>query len=147
MAKEACDQFEVEGKTTFQSANREEVSWCYAGEEMQGHRDNDHCTRTSSPKKEDQHLKKTYNDDISRCIWQKTIVSPSLHKYITAPRIIKSSSICTLFQYRWHKMGFVITAPVQPPVATFPPSQTMCDSLSHMVDPNSLVKIVCFSFY
>ena len=36
--------------------------------------------------------------------------------------------------------------PVQPPVAAFPPSRTMCDSLSHKVDPNSLFKIVCFSF-
>ena len=116
-------QVRGEGKTALQSANREEVSWWYTSEEMQGHRDSNHHRRTSSLKKEGRHLKTnlttmTYR---SQCLWRKTIVSLSLHKYITAPHIIKSSSICTLLQYRWHKTGFIITSPVQPPVAAFSP--------------------------
>ena len=116
---------------------------------MQGHRDSNHHTRTSSLKKEGQYLKKTtYIGDIQVMVHTAKnhckSVPTQLHHQVrsSAPRIINSSSISTLFQYRLHKTGFITTSPVQPPIAAFPPSQTMCDSLSHKVDPNSLFKIV-----
>ena len=116
---------------------------------MQSHRDTNHHTRTSNPKKEGQYLKKTtYFGDIQVMVHTAKnhfkSIPAQLHHQVrsSAPHIINSSGISTLFQYRWHKMGFVTTSPVQPPVAAFPSSQTMCGSLSHKVDPNSLFKIV-----
>ena len=54
-----------EGKTALQGSNREEILGWYTVEETQGHRDSNHHTRTSSPKKEGQYLKKTtYIGDI-----------------------------------------------------------------------------------
>ena len=54
-----------EGKTALQGFNREEILGWYAVKETQGHRDSNHHTRTSSPKKEGQYLKKiTYIGDI-----------------------------------------------------------------------------------
>ena len=116
-----------EGKTALQGFNREEIlGWCTV-KETQGHRDSSHCTRTSSPKKEGQYLKKTtYISDIQ--VMVHTVknhcksVPAQLHHQVrsSAPRIIDSSSISTLFQYRWHKTGFITTSPVQPPIAAFP---------------------------
>ena len=74
-----------EGKTALQGSNREEILGWHTVKETQGHRDSNHCTRTSSPKKEGQYIKRrqpalaTYK---SQCIWWTTIVSPSLHNYI-----------------------------------------------------------------
>ena len=144
-----------EGKTALQGFNREEILGWYTVKEMQGHGDSNHHTRTSSPKKEGQYLKEDnlHRWHTSHSAYGKKIhcksVPAQLHHQVrsSAPCIINSSSISTLFQYRWHKMGFITTSPVQPPIATFPPSQTMCDSLSHKIDPNSLFKIIHFSAF
>ena len=126
-----------EGKTALQGLNREEILGWYAVEETQGHRDSNHCTRTSSPKKEGQYLKKTtYIGDIQ--VMVHTVknhcksIPAQLHHQVrsSAPRIINSSGISTLFQYRWHKMGFITTSPVQPPIATFPPPKP-CVAICH----------------
>ena len=63
MAKEACNQFKVRAKQLSRVLTGRKYLG-YTGKETQGHRDSDHHTRTSSPKKEGQHLKTTYNDDI-----------------------------------------------------------------------------------
>ena len=56
-AKEACDRFKVRAKQLSRVLNREEILGWYTVKETQGHRDSNHCTRTSSPKKEGQYLK------------------------------------------------------------------------------------------
>ena len=92
------------------------------------------------------HNKKTTH---KTCIWWTTIISPSLHNYI-----IKWDHCGILYhQFIQHQHPVPVQVaqdrihnyfPVQPPVAAFPLSRTMCDSLSHKVDPNSLFKIIHF---
>ena len=122
---------------------------------MQGHQDSNHCTRTSSLKKEGQHLKTTYIDNTQIIVHtvQKTIVSLSLHSHII--NLDHHSNLYHQFIQHQHLV------PVQVaqdeihnyfPCATTrshlsPPPEPMCNSLSHKVDPNSLFKIVRFGFY
>ena len=52
--------------------------------------------------------------------------SITAHKYITTPRIITSSSICTQFQYRRHKVGFINYFPCATTCSCLPPPPEPC---------------------
>ena len=118
-----------EGKTALQGFNREEILGWYAVKETQGHRDSNHHTRTSSLKKEGQYLKKTtYIGDIQVMVHMVKnhckSVPAQLHHQVrsSAPHIIDSSGIRTLFQYRQHKTGFITMSPCATTHSHLPPS-------------------------
>ena len=92
------------------------------------------------------HNKKTTH---KTCIWWTTIVSLSLHNYIN------EWDHCSILYHQFIQHQHPVPVQVVQdgihnyvPCATthshLPPSQTMYDSLSHKVDPNSLFKIIHF---
>ena len=124
-----------EGKTALQGLNREEILGWYAVKETQGHRYSNHHTRTSSPKKEGQYLRRqptsaTYK---SWCIRQKTIVSPSLHNYI-----IKWDHRSTSYHQFIQHQHLVPVQAAQDGICNYFPCATTC---SHLPPPEPCVTV------
>ena len=98
MAKEVCDRFEVRAKQLSRVLTGRKY---LGGTQAKKHKATETATTTQEPpvqRKKAEHLKKSDNNDINIMVHmakKNNCKSRPLHKYITAPRIIKSSSICT----------------------------------------------------
>ena len=129
--KKACDRFKVRAK---------QLSRVLTGRKYLGGTQAKKHKATDEPpvsKKEGRHLNLTLNkmktdhDDItSWCIQRKTIVSPSLHK--SSQHLVSSSHPASApsSSTGGTRQDSLITSPMQPPAAAFPPPEP-CVTVCH----------------